>query len=519
MDKSKILLFSCLFFISGIALASFSSKINQVESFYCFAGGCLLFVFGVIFWPQPRLRFSFFLALFLLLGVWRYNASLPQPSPDQIWRYNGKEVLLRGVVAAEPDLRTDKQKLTIKVDALSKKGILDGGSIADWQAVNGRVLTTTKLYPSYQYGDQLNLWCRLAAPEPINDFAYDRYLARSDIYSVCYYPPVEKIGDKAVLGRWLDGFYRRIFLFKSWARDTYYRGLDDQGAGLALGIMLGDRRGVAVELTKNFSRSGLTHIMAISGMNIAIIATAAMNIAIYLGLRRRLGFFLAIALAAVFIILVGLPASAVRSGIMVFLLLWAVELGRASRSERSLVLAAAIMLAIEPRLLRDDLGFQLSFLAVLGLAVVYPKISEQLDRLEKAKFGQWIKTRFVRPALDIFGLTIAAQVFSWPLLIFSFKQFSLVAPVANLFVLWVVPLIMAGAFAAMLLSALMPIGTVVFFLPVKLLLWYFAAAVNFFGGWRYASLETAYIWWGWLAVYYWCLSMVLLKKKKVAQLN
>jgi competence protein ComEC len=182
-----------------------------------------------------------------------------------------------------------------------------------------------------------------------------------------------------------------------------------------------------------------------------------------------------------------------RAGLMGFLVLWALKLGRINKITNSLVLAAAIMLLINPKLLRDDVGFQLSFLALAGLVYVYPIFEV---------FWKKIKLPRLKGVSDALLITLAAQVFTLPVLAYNFSQISLIAPLANLAVLWVLPVLTVSILIALPLSCLIPGLSFIFFLPGYFLTKYILAAVRYFASLPYSYIEVDYLWQGWVAVYY-----------------
>ena len=138
------------------------------------------------------------------------------------------------------------------------------------------------------------------------------------------------------------------------------------------GLLYGSKSGLPKELSNNFSRTGITHIIAVSGFNITIIASVLMTLAIAAGLDRRRAFWLVVGAEIFFVVFTGLSASAVRAGVMGVLALTAQYIGRTSRIGNALAFTAAVMVLVNPYVLLYDAGFQLSFLATIGLVYVSP---------------------------------------------------------------------------------------------------------------------------------------------------
>ena len=257
--------------------------------------------------------------------------------------------------------------------------------------------------------------------------------------------------------------------------------------------MFGDKRGLPQEYLDYFSQTGTTHIMAISGMNITIIAALSLGLMLAIGLSRRQAFYLAVLLLIIFIILVGAPASAMRAGLMGFLVLWALKLGRLNKITNSIVLAGAIMLLINPKLLRYDIGFQLSFLAILGLVYFYPLINERLIKIKIPK---------LKGGREIFSMTIAAQVFTLPITAYNFSTVSLIAPLPNILILGFIPILTALVFIAIFLTILWPSLSVIFFTPAWLILKYIILVCTVSAHIPLAYFKINYINIFWIFLYY-----------------
>ncbi len=488
-SKSKIFLISCLVFITGIGIASFlPAGISGFET-ELFGAGIFFLVLAILFWrPGGLVCLSYLLTAIFLFSFWRYAFSLPDNLPDKIWHYNGRTVNARGFVSSEPDIRDRSQKLEISAESIAER---------PGRKISGKILATTNLYPEYKYGDQLEMRCELEKPEPFQGFAYDNYLARYDIYSVCYYPEL-----KIISGRGGNIFYSKIFALKNKLADLIDSGLSEPASSLARPIVFGGQKGLDQKIRDDFQKTGLTHIMAVSGFNISILAAVIMSALLGLGVNRRHAFYLAVIFLAAYIILVGFPASAMRAGLMGFLILLALKTGRLNKITNSLVFAASIMLLANPKILRDDAGFQLSFLAIAGLVYIYPIFEAVWEKIKLPKFNG---------ASSALLITLAAQVFTAPLLAHNFSRISLISPFANLAVVWVLPILTILILAALPLSFVFPGFSFIFFLPVLILCRYIIAVAGYMAEIPFGYAEINYLWAGWIAIYYLAVAFVIVK--------
>ncbi len=241
-------------------------------------------------------------------------------------------------------------------------------------------------------------------------------------------------------------------------------------------MFLGYEKDVPQNVKTDFNRTGTRHVMAISGMNISIVALMFMSVCLALGLWRRQAFWLAVAGVTVFVFLVGSPTSAVRAGIMGILLLVAQNRGRLVQAWRPVLLAAFFMVALKPTLLIFDIGFQLSFLAVIG--IMYFK-----NFWERIFF--WIPGRLVR---ELVVLSLAAQTTTWPLILYNFGALSAISPVANIFVVPILnPVMFLGlGFVAVSWSSHL---SQIFLWPIWLILKITVKIVELFGSVSWASID------------------------------
>jgi competence protein ComEC len=194
----------------------------------------------------------------------------------------------------------------------------------------------------------------------------------------------------------------------------------------------------------------------------------------------------------------GFQPSAVRAGIMGGLFLVGQYLGRMGVSSRSIVLAAALMLAHNPLLLKLDIGFQLSFLAILGIVYLAPIFQDWLK-----KIPAYFQLR------NILTMTLSAQVFTLPILIYNFGYFSLVAPITNILIVPLLPFIMLSGFIFGFVGIIFqPLGWILSW-PTWGLLTYLIEIIDWFSGFSLTYLTIGDIHWAWLIVSYLILGIMV----------
>jgi competence protein ComEC len=293
----------------------------------------------------------------------------------------------------------------------------------------GKILVYAQLYPEYNYGDVLQIGCKLRQPEVIiNDngqkFFYDQYLAKDDIYATCYRPRIKWLNHEK---NWQQIFFGAKQYF--WQNLNNY--LREPASSLAKAMLLAARREMPGSMRDIFSRTGLSHVVAISGLHIAIIVWILQSFLYLLGLSRQQVFFGVMIILLSYLFLLGFPSSAVRASLMVGFVLLGPFLGRPTTSTNSLLLAAVILVSFSPLAIVYDIGFQLSFLAVLGLLWYvdwWQRILKFIPNIFKIR--------------EMMAVTLAAQMFTWPLIVYYFHIFSFIAPVANLFILPLLPAVL-----------------------------------------------------------------------------
>lgn len=474
MPKGKAFLLLSLSFVGGIFVNSFF-VIPQIMLWGLFILGLIGIV---VLWRNKGFVVVGVCVMLFVAGAYRHGQALDTVSELAAFNERGK-VMIRGIISKEPDVRIRSTQLTVSV-----REIIAGG---ERLAVSGNILVATARYPEYQYGDELEIIGELRTPAgDLEGFNYRKYLEKDGVYSTMYLPKIEKISE----GKG-NPFIARILIFKDALRKSIYRAIPPPESEILGAILLGDKRKLSDGLVEKLNITGTRHITAISGMHIAILSSLLLAGFLAIGFWRHHAFYASILVLTSFIIMVGAPPSAIRAGVMGGALLLAENIGRPKSAYRAIVYAALIMLLLNPMLLRFDVGFQLSFLAVMGIAV----------------FRDWGRERFrflpdILQFRSVAAMTVAAQLATLPILMFNFGRVSLVSFFANILIVPFVPFVMAGGlFSGIAGIVFTPLGRILSW-PVWLILKYVTFLVDFFAGVPFASITAENVHWLWMVPYY-----------------
>ncbi|MBN2585575.1 ComEC family competence protein [Patescibacteria group bacterium] len=420
-------------FILGVASGPVFSWQNSLVAIWLIGGLVLL----AALYRRRYLWFAWGLLSIAVLVIGNLRFGLSNSiKADDVSSLGGQTVELTGVVSTDPQPGATTTKLTVSL-------LTD----ANQPAVTGRILVTVPTRPDYEYGNLVQISGQVSRPINRDGFDYAGYLARFGIHATMDYPVIEVT--EPFVGSLL---LRDLYIVKHRLIKAGQSALPEPAAGLLSGLLFGVKSDLPASLSDNFNRVGLTHIIALSGFNITIIATSLLWLLRFLPLRWRFG--LAMAVILLFVLMTGASPSVTRAAIMGILVLLAGLTGRLADSGIALLLAAVAMLLGNPLVLYYDVGFQLSFVATLGIIYLSP-VFEDIFK----KTPHWLRG-YLSP-------TLAALVFSTPLLVYQFERLSLIAPLSNLLALPVIALAMGLGFAAIAGSLIYPpIGLVIGLLAV-----------------------------------------------------
>lgn len=456
LHVSQIFLWVMVCFVFGIALGLF---FILPKDFFVF-GIIILFLSVVItFYKSNYFLFSVLLLTFFIFGFWRGGDFLKKVNDVSLV---GTEIETEVKVVEVPVRKSYYSSVVVKVPEFKTKFLIKAPK-----------------YTDLVYGDRLNLKCTLTVPEEFDDFDYRMWLATKGVSYICDEPEMEKIDYEksvlSILAMWRMKLENNINLL-----------IPAPESALANGLIFGGDDRLSDDLKNSFSRTGMTHIVAVSGYNVTVIAMVVMLVAIFLGAWRKQSVWWAIGAVLFFVAIIGFPASGIRAAIMGTLVLLAIVYGRTSGILGAICFSGAIMLFFNPLLLRYDVGFQLSFLATLGIVLIYPV------------FDNFLVSRFKAFGLtEIIFLTISAQLFVLPIIIYNFHVFSNISLVANILILPIIPLTMFFVFLAMMVSLVFWPLAVLFGWCAYFLLFYEVAVTEFLAGlgWSCVRIGNISVWW------------------------
>lgn len=489
MVVAQIFLYGCLAMLAGVGLASLVG-VSYFLLWLAAAIAAVLFFAGIAIRNRKVAVAGIMLAGFIL-GFWRFESVWRYAQDSQLAKLNGKTAEINGIIVGDPVLGQANQQI-----------ILEPGGI------DGKILVIANRYPEYRYGDRIKFAAGLEAPRNSDGFDYQNYLAKDGIYSMARYPKIELISQN-------NGnlVYSGLLSIKRKLKEGIGRVLPAPHNSLLIAILLGDQSGLAgcsakeleadpdcVKLKEKLNISGLRHLAAVSGTHIAIMAGIIAPLLVALGWWRQKALWATLVFVWAFVAMIGFPASAVRAGIMGGLMILAQIIGRLADTARIVTIAAVFMVLQNPLVLRFDIGFQLSFLAVLGMAYFAKPIERRADFISK-----W--------ARQPLATTLAAEIFTLPLLIYNFGYVPFYAPITNLLVEPIVFFVTVYGFIMAIAAAINSVLGWLLFFPMWLALSYLLGAAEFFSALPYAAInfQIDFIW---LAVSYVFLAVAAWRAKE-----
>ncbi|MEK7589972.1 MAG: ComEC/Rec2 family competence protein, partial [Patescibacteria group bacterium] len=469
--------------IGGFAVGIlFRSFFNLGFSFPIF----LIALSGVIFLlhylSYPNKGKPFVVAVFILsagVGVLRFDVADLDKGNVVLDEVVGQEVVLEGIIVDEPDERDNNTRLIVILESLITEDKKSNQSpmVNPWVTIgHNKAIITADIHPRFSYGDKVKIEGELRKPKNFIDddgdiFDYVSYLDKDKIFYQMFYPRLELIESGGG-----NPVKRTLFAFKRGFLEKVGRVIPDPQSSLLGGLVVGAKQSLSEDLQEDFRKTGIIHIVVLSGYNITIVAEAIMRLFYFLP------YVFGVSIGAIaiifFAIMTGGSATIVRASIMAIFVLIARATKRTQTITRALSVAGFLMLLHNPKILVFDSSFQLSFMATVGLIYLAPKIE---------KYFHFIPTKF--QFREFATATIATQIFVLPMILYKIGTLSLVALPVNLLILVFIPITMLFGFITGMVGFVSTFFSLPFAFITNALLVYQLKVVEIFASLPFASIE------------------------------
>lgn len=461
-SREKILYWIVLGFAVGLAIEEIVANRQIFLWFFIAATICAAAVF-LLMRKNPSLATStapgalvltiLILSCSLLAGFLRSGIqSHVADQPTKLDQFVGQKIVLRGVLTEEQERRDFNTRLTLRVREVgeanpSESAGKSAGELGVTTDINQKILVTTGNPKEFHYGDVVEIRGQLIRPENFytdtgREFDYVGYLASSGTKFLIRNASVKVLGHDPP-----SRIIESLFLVKRAFVRSLGAALPEPQSSLASGILIDGKQSINGELQEKFQKTGLIHIVVLSGSNVSIIAEAIGKAFAFL--PRTAGLISSSIGIILFTIITGASATIVRASIMAILVLLSRFSLRNYDPARGLFIASFLMLIHNPMILLHSPSFQLSFLATFTVVRVIPSLESSTAGIG---FLGTVFTRVVQFLPERFGFrelvtsNIVVQTFLFPVLTWMTGFFSAVSLPVNLLVLPFIPLTMLAAF-------------------------------------------------------------------------
>lgn len=442
-----------IFYCLGIIIAQF----KLINFWLVILVGIVIYSAACKLKPKNNILLVVMLFLGILLGFLNFKNSyiLPKNHINNFVFYKDKSFYsLSGFVDSQLELKDGHQVFVFRVQAAQANKLR-------WKSC-GRVLVKMDLFQDLNYGDNLTLVGSLTRPYSFNSAAggYKEYLKRADIYLIMHIQDPRQIIKQS-------GFKGSKFISSSfWLRSKMERvirsNLLDLPASILSAMVLGQKRGVPWLVNDTMVKSGTVHILVVSGFNVSIVAFILNLLFKILRISRKTRIILIIICLLIYCAITGASNPVIRATVMGIVFLSAYLFKRDPDIYNSLAFSALFILMISPGQL-FDIGFQLSFISVLAIVYLYPKL-KALFHLEDWKNKIW---RFMGEG---FMVSLAAWLGTLWIIAINFRIIAPVTILANIFIVPLATIITLCGFTLVVSGLICPYLANLFSLPTTVLI-------------------------------------------------
>lgn len=430
----------------------------------------LFFIFGILcgYWIEPNLKWyrigrifllttflffilihftikwersSVYLGMLFFLGIFCMGWIMKWKTHPiiQIGHFSHFETdALIGIVNEEPKFTGQYLRFQLKI----KKGVNKG----EYTPMEGLLLVNLKVDSvgdELRYGDQLVIranYREVSPPYNPGEFNYRAFLANSNIWHTSF---VEKIQLKKIDNKKGSTLIYNAIALRQRKIEKFEKYLKDKNAlPIASALVLGYRQTMEKEVASVFADTGTIHVLAVSGLHVGIVFVVFSALLFWMNANKRLKLakgIILILLIWFYALITGFSPSVLRAAIMISFTLIAQHFVKDGNIYNTIAASALMLLLFEPKFIMN-VGFQLSYLAVIGIIYLYPILKDIFS----------IKNRLLRGLWNYSVLSLSAQLITFPLVMYYFSSFPLYFLPANLFIILPATLIVYLGFALLI---------------------------------------------------------------------
>ncbi len=391
-------------------------------------------IFKFLFSRKLKDLFYIVAALFLILGsvsvIYRGDISL-----NELYPYIDEYVDVKAEVSERPLFKNNKVTFVAKITELS---FLDERIYP-----NEKVRITWRTEENnLNFGDIFTARIIMDLPSGAeNDGAFDycTHLKTEGIFFSGYIDA----GSMQICGAKDIKAFDMIKLFHYKCCDKIDEIIAGDIAPVLKGIILGDKSNLDDETKLKLSRSGLAHVTAVSGLHVSTVSMLILALFKLFKTRKRISGVFAIIFIALFVLISGAPVSAIRAGIMTSMAIISEFIFRKSDAYTSMAFAAIIIVLMWP-FAAFDVGFLLSFGAVFGILLFYPRMFRLVSMLLPKSKNMIITVinKILSKILSIFCTSISAQIITAPILLYFYQEFTFWSLISNIIIIPIMSFIM-----------------------------------------------------------------------------
>lgn len=467
-----------------------------------------------------RLNFIALFVLIFLFGLLRfnfvYNRYTENNISGQVVRLKDKEVTLYGTVIEQPDVKDERVRMIIETDSVKEGNHLYivKGNV---QAVIYKNKYRESVPKKINYGDFIQLNGKLEAlPHRRNpgEFDYGEYLRLHGVETSFISFGFENIQPTVNKDA---GFYKSkiIYPVKNYSIKVIDKLIGGEEGEFLKGLVLGERSNISKETKEDFTNAGVSHIIAVSGLNVAYVIIIIGGLLMLLPAKRTYKIFITITCLIFYMNLTGNVPSIIRATIMASVFLLSQVFERKTISYNIIAVSAVVILLIDPGQLFDA-GFILSYSAILSIVYFYPKLNSLV-----AATGLYLKLnsenslhKGIRAVLTLILGTLAAQIGTIPITALMFKKISVVSLLTNVVAIPLSNIALAIGFIVILFSTFSLWFAQVFASTASFLLYWLLKFISFSARFDFSIIETYWADWLLTAIYYAVIFVLFTSKKE-----